>query len=72
MSTSYYQGCIISLTELGGQYVSKIYENGNTGRALSDSPKSPVALGEAAAITAAQEFIDARYKKDGTRPPVQV
>ena len=71
MSTSYYRDCIISLTELGGQFVNKIYENGNTNRAMADSPKSPVALGEAAAITAAQEFIDARFKNNGTQRPVQ-
>ena len=65
MSTSYYHGCIISLTELGSQFVSKIYANGNTNCALQDSPKSPVALGEGAAIIAAQNFIDARQKKEG-------
>jgi len=65
MSTSYHQGCTISLTELGSQFVSRIYENGNPNRVLPDSPKSAIALGEGAAILAAQNFIDARYKKSG-------
>jgi hypothetical protein len=62
MSTSYYRDCIISLTEFGSQFITKIYEHGNTNRALVDTPKSPVALGEDAAIAAAEAFIDARYK----------
>lgn len=62
MSTSYYNGYAISLTELGTQYISKIYENGNGNCALEDSPKSPIESGEEAAIVAAQKFIDQRRK----------
>jgi hypothetical protein len=65
MSTSYYEGCRISLTELGAQYIGKIYENGNGNCAMADSPKSPIRLGEQAAIVAAQKFIDKRNKKSG-------
>jgi hypothetical protein len=63
MSTSYYQGCMISITELGTQYISKIYTNGNGNCAMEDSPKSPIELGEHAAIVAAEKFIDERTNK---------
>ena len=63
MSTSYYNGYAISLTELGTQYVSKIYEKGNSNRALENSPKSPIQAGEEVAFAAAQKFIDERNKR---------
>lgn len=54
---------IISITLLGDEYISYVYEPGNQHHPIPNSPKTPKNLGEEACLIQVQEFLDARDRK---------